>query len=823
MRYLTTRYAFLAAAGLGLLQVAAAGESEKSAALPPPATRDIDFVKDVAPIFEERCNHCHGEFAAEGQLRLDAKAIVFSGGMSGPSLKSGDSKHSLIVRRIAGLDDQEAMPFEDERLSNEQIGIIRKWIDDGAKWPGGFGSDATTVEKHWAYVKPERPDVPEVEQKAWPRNAIDNFVLARLEAKGLSPSPEAEKERLLRRVTLDLTGVPPTIDEIDAFLSDDSPNAYEQVVERLLASPKYGERWAVPWLDAARFADSNGYQRDGRREAWAYRDWVIRAFNADMPYDQFVTEQLAGDLLPDATRDQIIATGFHRNTMANVEAGTDPDEEYFNATVDRVNTTGTVFLGTTLECAQCHNHKYDPISQEDYYGLYAIFDNTAPEIKRHEQSRREFTGPKMNLPLTDKQRAAKTRWSKLLDEADAAMRQCLIDLPEEMKQREFVPAVAQRPEFFEMKAKRDRAAKKLDEIEPHTVLVMKELPEDRPTRMFKRGDFTNPGRLVEPHVPRVMHDWPEGEPRNRLGLAKWMTDPENPLLARVTVNRQWAELFGRGIVPTLVDFGVQAESPTHPELLDWLAIEFMQEGWSLKRLHKLMVTSATYRQSARVTPELLEIDPYNEIYSHGPRSRLPAEFVRDNALAVAGLLSDKMHGPPVFPYQPKGVWNHTGVASNEWQTSTGEDQYRRGVYVYWRRTVPYPSFVNFDAPSREVCSLERSNSNTPLQALTLMNDPVYIEAAAGLARRILTEVDGNNSDRIIRGFRLATSRRPSEPELRILTRRLDSAVEQFSKDPAAARQLAKKHERPENVSVDTFAAWTTVASILLNLDESISR
>jgi hypothetical protein len=716
---------------------------------------------------------------------------------------------------------------------------------------------------HWAYRSPGPVVVPDCGPEV--RNPVDAFVAHRLRKRGLQPLAAADRQTLIRRVTLDLLGVPPTPIEIDAFLADHRPGAWGRLVDRLLASPRYGERWAVPWLDAARFADSNGYQRDGRRDAWGWRDWVIGALNDDLPFDRFTIEQLAGDLLPGAAADQRIATGFHRNTMANVEAGVDPDEERVLAVVDRVNTTGTVWLGTTIECAQCHDHKYDPISQREYYGLFALFNNTRVEIQA-KGSKREFAGAMLELPRTrdDVARAAaasrrvrrlqaeRSELAVLLDGEQPEWERLVRDRSETaawLKRALRVVHVKRKPQ----QAKRVRnhyrglsrdwnrltdLLKRARDVQvllkPATTLVMLEMPQPRQTRIFERGDFLSPGETVGPGTPAAWPPVPAStdRPLNRLDLARWLVDGRNPLTARVVVNRHWAELFGRGLVGTIEDFGIRGARPTHPGLLDWLATEWVRRRWSVKSLHRLLVTSATYRRRSDADGELRAADPENLWYARAARRRLPAELIRDNALAIAGLLSDKMHGPPVFPVQPSGVWNHIGVASNLWKTSRGEDLYRRGVYVYWRRTVPYPSFVSFDAPSREVCTVSRSQSNTPLQALTLLNDPVYVEAAAGLARRVFAK-DGPDelpSSRVEMMFRLATGRRPTGAETAILVGRFETERKRLSGDPVTTRLVMKSWlsgaEAVGGVPSDQAAAlvaWMHVANVVLNLDEVITR
>lgn len=815
----------------------------------------VDFVRDIRPIFAEHCLGCHGAKIHEAALRMDARKAFFTGGDSGKMVVPGKSGESLLIQRIVSDDEGDRMPLDADSLSKEQLALIRAWVDQGAKWPEGVSGEI----KHWAYVKPESPEPPTVKNSDWVRNPIDRFVLAKLETARLPPSPPANKERLIRRVSLDLIGLPPTIAEIDAFLKDDSSEAYATVVDRLLASPRYGERWAQPWLDAARFADSNGYQRDGRREAWAYRDWVIDALNANMPFDQFTVEQVAGDLLPDPSLSQLVATGFHRGTMANVEAGTDPEEQRVLAIFDRVNTTGTVWLGITLQCARCHEHKYDPFSQEDYYRLFAFFNNTEAEIETSKTNRnRDFIGPKIKLPemptkihtrarvdaefqaikksletltteLAQHQAAWETEAVKAESKIPGEIRKILMIATDERDKKQTKKLTEYFVDSFEsvkqIKKRQETLKKQLEELAPKTTLVMSEMAEPRETRLFKRGEFLNPvGEVLQPGTPPALHPLQsEGKP-NRLDFARWLIDGNNPLVARVNVNRFWAEFFGRGLVETPEDFGTQGSRPTHPQLLDWLATQFVRNGWDVKEIHRLIVTSATYRQSSHVTPELLKQDPYNARYARGPRFRLRAELIRDNALAVAGLLSKKMHGPPVFPRQPEGVWNHVGRASNHWKTSQGEDLYRRGVYVYWRRTVPYPSFVNFDAPSREACVVKRTRSNTPLQALTLMNDPVFFEAAAGLARRVLSEVkEAHPEDRVRYAFRIATGRRPRDVEVRILAGRYRQELDSYQRDLSAAEKLAKQWNPPAKTSAAEYAAWLHVTNILLNLDEVITK
>jgi hypothetical protein len=711
--------------------------------------------------------------------------------------------------------------------------------------------------------------LPAVKDAEWCLNGIDRFVLARLENKGMSPSPRAEKARLIRRAYLTLIGLPPTVEEVDAFLADGAADAYEKVVDRLLASKHYGERWAIPWLDLARCADSNGFQRDGHREVWAYRDWVIRAINADMPFDQFTIEQIAGDLLPNATQDQKVATGFHRGTTVNVEAGVDQEENRVNQIVDRVNVTGTVWLGTTLECVQCHEHKYDPFSMEDYYGLFAYFNNTVIETSfRTEKSTAEldFVGPTMALALPPvlarefearKERLERrhARAQRTLDEylsgpesAYAKWERETTGIVGRESEGQSVPeeiakilqtAAGERSksqnnqlrahfvqEHADVRDARDRVTnlkEKLDETGPATSLTMVERDEPRMTRVFNRGNFLTPGEAVQPGTPMALHPLREGSAGNRLELAEWLVDPANPLIGRVTVNRWWAEFFGRGLVTTPEDFGTQGELPTHPGLLDWLAVEFVEAGWSAKHIHKLIAMSATFQQSSKVDNGSLQRDPYNALYGRGPRLRLKAELIRDNGLAVSGLLNPRIGGPLAYPPQPDGIWRVVGKVDNTYPTSEGEDRYRRGVYTVWRRSAPYPSFVNFDAPDRASCVVKRVTTNTPLQALTLMNDPTYQEMAVSLAVRIArAEPGGTVGDRVIRGFRMCLARAPSAKEMGFLETAYRGELARVQSDEDGLQRLSETWEIPANVSRAELAAWTYVATILLNLDETIT-
>jgi hypothetical protein len=760
-----------------LQQHAVAADEPSSADDVAPATPR--FNRDILPILADNCFQCHGpdEPARKAKLRLDTREGAVAKRRGHAAIVPGDSAASELIRRVSSQDASDVMPppSTNKSLKPAQIERLRRWIDAGAPWG-----------KHWAFEPPQRAPLPRVNMADWARNTIDHFILDRLQREGMRPSAPAEPAVLVRRLYLDLIGLPPTPAEVDAFLAESAnakpqaaEKAYQALVERLLASPHYGERWARPWLDAARYADSSGFQRDDLRDLWPYRDWVIQALNADMPFDQFTIEQLAGDLLPSATLAQKIATGFHRCAPCNVEAGTDQEENRVNQVFDRVNTTAAVWLGLTMECAQCHDHKYDPFTMRDYYALFAYFNRTPQEtafLNPKARAALKFTGP--YLPLTHDLAAP-------ADEQEARASD-----PQTGKQRE--------PRHYERS------------------LVMQDLMP-RGTHLLKRGQFLDPGERVEPGIPQVLFTLADKAPPNRLGLARWLVRRDNPLTARVQVNRWWQEFFGRGLVATPEDFGVKGDFPSHPELLDWLAVELMEPAstageakprpWSMKHVHRLIVTSATYRQASHLTPAVRARDDQNRFMARGPRHRLDAETIRDNALAVAGLLSRKIGGPPVRPPQPPGLWRKVGGEQYVYTVSPGEDRYRRGIYVLLRRSMPYPSFITFDATARNVCTVKRSRSNTPLQALTLLNDPVFVEAAQALARRVLDELpDADDAARLTRAFRLCVARAPRPAELAILRELL------------ADQRAARRGQRDSDLS-----AWTDVASALLNLDETITR
>ncbi len=1027
----------LATVTLALAGMAAAANSQTVVAAPPQKGRPVDFVEDVYPILRRACIECHGEKKQEAELRLDLRTAAVDSGAIVP----GEPGESELLRRILlprGHD--EAMPTIGKALPKPQVAVLRRWISQGAIWPEQFA-----VGRHWAYVNPKRPVPPSVSNLDWMKSPIDRFVGKRLEEEGLTPSPRETPENLVRRIFLDVIGLPPSPEEVDAFVSNTSDKRLEQLVDELLKRPQFGERWARPWLDLARYADSHGFQRDNLRDVWAYRDWVIKAQNADMPFDQFTIEQIAGDLLPNATESQKIATGFHRCTPTNVEAGSLPEETRIEQVIDRVNTTGAVWLGTTLECCQCHDHKYDPFTRKEFYQLLAFYNNTEMEADRATKSPSsiKFKGPSMPLsnPQRDAQRtelqgqaanlerqqashrnelasgleswaadtvkgladapvthpldvlafqsqgttdsfkkldddsillvggdppdtdvytirartqvggirafrldvlrhdslpgqgpgrgdpkrrnfvlnefsvelrqkspasgeaseeaagktdskvlkfsSAKASFSqKNLDVAGAITKarksgwaiapqfskghwatfllQEPLDVPEDselvftLKQQygqartigcfrlsavtgnldaasapaAIVKAIAKpvadwskkdRQSLLDYRVKQDRQAVRLSrerakletqikQIAIDTTLVMIELKKPRVSTMFERGDYRKPGETVQPGTLSALHPPPKGPP-TRLTLARWLASRENPLTARVTVNRWWAELFGRGIVTTVEDFGIKGERPTHPKLLDWLAVEFMENGWSMKKLLKTIILSETYQQSSRLTPELLEQDDLNRLLARGPRLRMDAEMIRDNALSISGLLSLKQFGPPIRPYQPEGIWAKVGGTAYRYEVSPGPEQHRRGVYVVLKRGGPYPSFSNFDATARLACTVKRSRTNTPLQALTLLNDPVYVEAAKALAKRVLTEKPNEALDtQLSYAFRLCVARQPTANETATL-RGLYRA--QLSAAPKGTNELQRPAAENE--------AWYGVASVLLNLHETITK
>jgi mono/diheme cytochrome c family protein len=772
----------------------------------------IDFRRDVLSILSDHCFACHGPDGKtrKGDLRLDVKADALRS--KDPVVVPGKSGESELFARISSHDPDETMPPKKfgKPLTPEQIETLKRWIDAGAPWAN-----------HWAFEAPKAVDPPAVRAESWARNPIDRFVLARLEAEGLKPAPEADKATLIRRASLALTGLPPSLAEIDAFLADARPDAYERMVDRLLASPAYGERMALDWLDAARFADTNGFQNDFARAMWPWRDWAIAAFNRNLPFDQFVVEQIAGDLLPNATLEQKVATGFNRNNRTVTEGGSIEEEWRIENAVDRVETTGTVFLGLTIGCTRCHDHKFDPIRQDEFYQFMAFFTSAADKGVYNET--RGNVPPLVSLPT-----AADTANVRRLDASIAATEASARDATiREMLTPRGLASIPFRMEQSQLIAFRREKA----EIEAKipTVMVMEDAPVPRETFVLKRGQYDQPDktRKVEPGVPAALTPLPAGAPRNRLGLARWLVDPSNPLTARVQVNRIWQLVFGAGLVKTAENFGVQGEPPTHPALFDWLSATFVRDGWNLKGLLRTIVTSATFRQSSSAAADLIAKDPENRLLARGPRFRLPAEMVRDNALAVSGLLTVKLGGPSVKPYQPEGLWAELagGAGEGPYVRDSGANLYRRSLYVYRKRTVPHPAMVNFDAPSREICQVKRPRTNTPLQALELLNDDTYVEAARRLAQLMLTEGGSSKEERLTYGFRRATARTPTPAELTVLRRGLDRYLVLYAADRDAAQAFIKHGDSPvpEGLDPAALAAYTAAAEVVLNLDESITQ
>lgn len=999
----------------------------------------IDFEKQIRPLLKQHCYDCHSEEGEESGLRLDYGADILKGGDRGPAVIPGKSAESPLFLSLSGQGKIPRMPHDLPPLKKAEISLFQQWIDQGGKIPEAEKTPKVIQQSsdHWAFQPVQQPSVPKVTQQSWVRNPIDVFILSHLEQNKLKPSGEADRSTLIRRLSLDLTGLPPSVDEVQQFLADKRPDAYERLVDRLLASPHYGERWARHWLDVARYADSNGFTIDGPRSIWKYRDWVIQAINQNMPFDQFVKEQLAGDLLPNPTTDQIIATGFHRNTLINQEGGTNPEQFRVEAVVDRVNTTGAAFLGLTVGCAQCHKHKYDPITQRDFYQLYAIFNSTADinsasptlslptdeqetklaglkkEVAQFEKrlaERKKLLDPQFkswkqsvqkNLKQSEKQwsilptsqaksvngatmtvqddhsllvggkipnndtyivettnipsgttgirlevltheslpkkgpgwagngnfvldevtvevaKQSKDNWSDFepvsLSQATAdhsqekfpasylidgdlktgwainvkkgnmnVNRRAIIKLKTPLKSSTpmklritlkqtrdskynvgrfrlstttlnpsifnidpAIHAIFKQPEEkwdAKQKTTVEQAFYKSDvqwadqnqQLTKHkadltklnkrivTTMVMKELPKPRETFILLRGNFLAPGARVSPGVPEVLPPMPPAaKSPTRLDFANWLTSKQQPLTARVTVNRYWQRLFGKGIVETENDFGTQGTTPSNPELLDWLAAEFMNVNWDVKKLHRLIVTSAAYRQSSDFNPSNQKQDPRNLLLSRQNRYRIEAESIRDLFLASSGLLTRKIGGPSVYPPQPEGIYVLT-QNKKSWPEEQGDNRFRRGMYTYFWRSRPYPMLPTFDAPNSNTTCTRRVRSNTPLQALTLANDQSLFELVQGFALRILQEGPDYDEGRLRQAFQICLSRTPADHELEVLSRYLSEQRAHFKKSPKAAEQFAS-NQLPEKITATEAASWTAVARVLMNLDEFITR
>ena len=843
---------------------------ETAEELPPPAEASVDYLRDIKPIFESRCYSCHGPQQQSSGLRLDLREDALRGGNSGPSIHPGNSAESKLIHLVAGVKEGEVMPLVGERLTRQEVGILRAWIDNGADWPAVADPENTKAEtdpsseksSHWSFQPIERPEVPAVRKRNWIRNPIDAFVLARLEQEGIAPSAQADQITLIRRLSLDLIGLPPTPEDVSKFLMDNRSDAYEHLVDRLLESEHYGEKWATHWLDLARYADSDGYEKDWvRPHAWRYRHWVIDALNRDMPFNQFTIEQIAGDLIPNATTAQKVATGFHRNTLTNREGGVDIEQFRFEQVIDRANTVGTVWLGLTVGCAQCHDHKYDPISQKDYYRLFAFFDGdeevnieaqlpgemgpylrALPGYLERRQALLEEYGAPALQPAWEKRMletaANPGKWTDW-DEAYDALEKTLdngnkilkTDPPrrprkertaledhfarnynrvlskerqEELKFKELYEKLLEMRESFPALSQAQTITTSQNPIETHVHL---------------RGDYQAKGIRVQPGTLEFLNSVPSDPKPNRLTLARWITSGENPLTARVAVNRLWQELFGQGLVRTPEDFGTQGQRPSHPKLLDWLATEFVSRDWGIKAMIKTIVVSAAYRQSSQEGPSLESSDPDNVLLARQSRLRLPAELIRDAALAASGLLNPSIGGKSVRPPQPKEVVDVGFGNSVKWEESRGAGRYRRGLYIHFQRTVPYPFLMNFDASEKNVTSCRRNRSNTPLQALNLLNDPVFLEAAQALAARTLQEVPGGFDARLEHAFRLCLTRDPRSSERTRLTEYFRQQQQMLDSETA---QLLFPLDL-DGVDRIQAAAWVGLSSVLLNLDEFVSR
>jgi mono/diheme cytochrome c family protein len=771
------------------------------------ASAAVDYVREVKPLFASACVQCHGAANPKGGLRLDTAAAALKGGDAGPAVAPGNADQSLLLTLLQGAHDEiPQMPYKRNPLAPEQVSLIQQWITEGAKFPANETPSEWT---HWSFVAPKREKSGERAREGKGLHPIDGFINATLAKQDIKPSPRAEATTLVRRLSLDLTGLPPSVAEVEAFTADfakDASGAVGRYADRLLASPHHGERWGRWWLDQARYADSNGYSIDAPRSIWPYRDWVVKALNANMPFDEFTIEQLAGDLLEKPTVDQLVATGFHRNTQVNGEGGIDPEQFRIESVFDRVGTTGTVWLGLTIACAQCHDHKFDPVTQREFYSLFAFFNNQEqdghggtksatveiPDAKKDVPGlRREEAELKKKLEAIMPERLPTiAQWEEKLD--DAAKKKLKPDIrktlavPAEKRTLSHHRVLYAQFAFndADFKGLNDRLGEVQKELATKTTsLIMRDLPEPRETRLFIKGDFTRPDAVVTPGTPHVLNPLNftgSGQP-TRMDLARWLVSRDNPLTARVIMNRVWQVYFGKGLVETENDFGTQSSAPTHPDLLDWLACEFMDSGWDLKHMHKLIVTSETYQRSSKARRDLAIKDPTNRLLSHQNRLRLDAEMVRDACLKITGLLNPNIGGAPVYPPQPEGAMN-VGQIKRLWPTSTAPDRYRRGLYTFFFRASPHPALTVFDAPDSFTTCTRRIRSNTPLQALTMLNDPAYFELAQAMAK--LVESQGVEAS-----FRLCVAREPSPKELATLS----------ELDPL------------------------TAARVLLNLDETITR
>jgi len=746
--------------------------AEQSATEEIPDTISYNF--NIRPILSDKCFKCHGPDASKRQagLRLDIPESAYSALKDNPTahaLVPGDLDKSELFKRVSASDSAILMPPPSsnlKKLNQYELTLIKLWIKQGAKY-----------EKHWAFVPPKYTPIPDVKDKAWPKNPMDNFILARLEKYNIKPNAEADKERLLKRISFDLTGLPPDLAMMDKFLADNSPDAYEKMVDELMAKPQYGEKMALHWMDIARYADSHGYQDDNYRTQWPWRDWVIHAYNENLSYKSFITWQLAGDLMPNHTKEQLLATGFNRNHKITEEGGVIDEEYRISYVTDRTNTFGKAMLGVSLECAHCHDHKYDPFSQKEYYQVFAFFNNV-----KEVGIETTVGGPETyaKKPLMQISNDDVKSVLKFINKQDTGK---LI------------------------------------------VSIMGDSSNYRKTYLLKRGAYDAPGDEVSPNTPKAILPFTNNYPKNRLGLANWLFDNENPLTARVYVNQIWQEFFGRGIVKTLGDFGMQGDLPSNPQLLDWLALDFRDHGWNIKRLVKQIVMSATYRQSAVISPEKLKDDPENIMLARGPRSRLPAEFVRDEVLASSGLLTKTIGGPSVNPYQPPGLWENTTSGRGQlasYKQVHGPDLYRRGMYTLIKRTVPPVEMAIFDASNRDQCEVQRLRTNTPLQALLMMNDPTVLEAARVLAAKLLQEKSTSN-DKIYKAFRLIICRKPTDKEMGILTAYYADQLQSANKQSADKLLSVGEYPIPPDLDKLTLVAMMKVVDTIYNLEEAITK
>ncbi|MBP88058.1 MAG: hypothetical protein CMJ64_15260 [Planctomycetaceae bacterium] len=759
------------------------------------AAGDVDFSRDVRSIFVEKCYSCHGpdETKREGELRLDFESDVFAE-RDAATIVRGKPDESELYRRLVTDDGDQRMPPPDSGkvVSDQQKALLKKWIAEGAEW-----------QEHWSFEKLAKPEVPKGASGEFVQNEIDHFTLARMQAESFTPNPAADRVTLIRRLSFDLIGLPPTPAEVDAFVNDSSPSAYEGLVDRLLASEHCGERMAIYWLDVARYADSNGFHGDNPRTMWLYRDYVIDAFNSNMPFDQFTIEQLAGDLIPEAGRRGLIASAYNRLLQTTQEGGAQAKEYYARYAADRVRNTAGTWLGTTMNCVECHNHKFDPLSMKDFYSMAAFFaDIDEPAVG----------GPQHTKFFTPEQQAK-------LEQADAR----IAELNEKLK--------AQKSEEDQTAVKKELAETQTQRKKVHdsgTDLVITNVrATPREIRILPRGNWMDDsGAVVQPAIPAFFGRLETGDRRaTRLDLARWIASPDNPLTPRVLVNRVWTLMFGTGISGDLRDAGTQGVLPTHPDLLNWLSADFVEHDWDVKRLVKQIVMSGTYRQSSLVDNEKRSRDPYNRLLARQNRWRLDAEFVRDTALSISGLLVRKVGGPSVRPYQPAGYWMHLKFPNRTWQHDTGQNLYRRGLYTWWQRTFLHPSLLAFDAPTREECTAQRARSNTPLQALVLLNDPTYVESARKFAERIVQEGGDSVEERARFAMRQATSRAARDVEVAVLSDLYEQQLKEYSGDKEAAEKLLATGLSPSESSTDVtqLAAWTDVARAVLNLNETITR